>query len=87
MFNYIYKKIENRILNLIYTTYDSKIEKIKEHLGEPGAPKMLSYFGMYLYKTEATGLFKEVEQIRDYLNVELVKTEATEKLVDKKNKK
>lgn len=80
MFNYIYNKIESRILELVD-------KRIKHNVGEPREVIYSMLFNYKPYETEATGLFKEVEQIRGYLNVELVKTKQSEKLVAKKNNK
>lgn len=81
MFNWIYKQIEDSIIDLI----DKRIERLKEDVGGPKT-KCYSSFFMHPYDCEATGLYKEIERIHEYLGVELVKTEASEKLVAKKKK-
>ena len=83
MFNWIYKQIEDEILDLV----DERVKKIKSLVGEPKRTLTISLFDICGYNSDATGLYKEIERIHEYLNVELVKTEATEKLVDKKKKK
>jgi len=83
MFNYIYKQIEDKILDLV----DERVKNIKSLVGEPKRKLTFSLLDIYGYNSDATGLYKEIERIHEYLGVELVKTEATEKLVAKKKKK
>lgn len=83
MFYYIFNKLKPLIKDLINDTVKDEIQEcvgVNRH-------KMFLFWSSYEYEVKPTGIYKELEQIREYLGVELVKTDATEKLVAKKKKK